>query len=164
MMKSLAVRLLAGLAALAPATANAQGQVASMIPAQPQTITVIEDGWGCTETKMLFMGVEFQVWNTDGRMVRVAEQAASAYADPNNIIKFDDEHRFIRAIEVRDYAGLKKFLHSIIGDEDLDMDVMVAAIPPDKRFASVDEQLGAWKEIYLADVVELGAKPCSKRK
>jgi hypothetical protein len=164
MMKSFAGRLLAGLAALTPAAAFAQGKVASMVPAQPQTVTVVDSYGGCTQNKMLFIGILFQVWSDDGRMIRVAEQAASAYADPSNLIKFDDGHRMIRAIEVRDYAGLQGFLRSIMDDESLDMDVMIVAIPSDKRFASVDEQIDGWEEIYLADVVELGAEPCSKRR
>jgi hypothetical protein len=65
-------------------------------------------------------------------------------------------------LEVKDYAGLQRFLKSI--DDPFKMDVMIVAIPAEKRFASSAEQIDAWKEIYISDVVELGAKPCSARK
>ena len=152
-------------ATLSPQVALAQGNVASMLPAEPKLITFIDDNWGtCSEEKRYFIGILFQNWGGDGPspMVRLAEQAAAAYAKPADLLKFDDGHLFLRALEIRDYDGLQRFLKSL--DDTYNMDVMVVAIPTDKRFASAQEQISAWEEIYIQDVAELGAKRCSARK
>jgi hypothetical protein len=162
MIRTIGIGIAIALAAL-PSGVASQQRVTSMLPAEPKTITEVDMGWGgCEESKYLFVGVLFEDASYSAGMVRLAEQAAANYAKPGGLRTFDNGDRFLRGLEVKDYAGLQRFLKSI--DDPFKMDVMIVAIPAEKRFASSAEQIDAWKEIYISDVVELGAKPCSARK
>ncbi len=164
MIRTIGIGIAIALAAL-PSGVASQQRVTSMLPAEPKTITEVGKDWEgqCEETKYFFVGVLFQGWSSDeAGMTRLAEQAAANYAQPGGLKTFENGHRFLRGLEIKDYAGLQRFLKSI--DDPFTMDVMIVAIPAEKRFASSAEQIDAWKEIYISDVVELGAKPCSARK